>query len=265
MARVEIGEVVLSSAGTPVSGASVQVNVRASSAATVYTTESGGGTSSNPITTDENGRIEGWLEEGSYDLVVSGTGLTTYTQNFEAVAGQNSPGKLLTTTGSMAYASSANTLARRAIGSSGDVLTVAGGLPTWAAPAAVSLTTAEAALSGDVDIPSSGTFVDGPSVSLAAGTWFIVASVHVENIDGSTNNAIAKLWDGSTVEASGQSFMAVTNNPVQITLAGIVAPGSTTTYKVSVTDSRGNATIRAATVTSGVGNNASYIRAVKIA
>lgn len=43
---------------------------------------------------------------------------------------------LLTTTGDTIYASSANTPARRAIGTTGQVLTVAGGIPTWATPAA---------------------------------------------------------------------------------------------------------------------------------
>ena len=42
---------------------------------------------------------------------------------------------LTTTTGDIIYASGANTPARRAIGSTGNVLTVAGGVPTWAAPA----------------------------------------------------------------------------------------------------------------------------------
>jgi len=41
----------------------------------------------------------------------------------------------LTTTGDIYYASSANTPARLAIGSSGNVLTVASGVPSWAAPA----------------------------------------------------------------------------------------------------------------------------------
>jgi len=41
---------------------------------------------------------------------------------------------LLTTTGDIIYASGANTPARRGIGSSGDVLTVSGGVPTWATP-----------------------------------------------------------------------------------------------------------------------------------
>jgi hypothetical protein len=40
----------------------------------------------------------------------------------------------LTTTGDVYYASAANTPARLGIGSTGDVLTVAGGIPSWAAP-----------------------------------------------------------------------------------------------------------------------------------
>ncbi|CAB4156654.1 hypothetical protein UFOVP655_91 [uncultured Caudovirales phage] len=40
---------------------------------------------------------------------------------------------LTTTTGDMIYASSANTPARLAVGTTGQVLTVAGGVPTWAA------------------------------------------------------------------------------------------------------------------------------------
>lgn len=47
---------------------------------------------------------------------------------------------LLTTTGDIIYASAANTPARRAIGSTGDVLTVSGGLPTWSAPVTGSMT-----------------------------------------------------------------------------------------------------------------------------
>ena len=39
------------------------------------------------------------------------------------------------TTGDLLYASGTNTLAKRAIGSTGNVLTVVGGVPTWAAPA----------------------------------------------------------------------------------------------------------------------------------
>jgi hypothetical protein len=46
----------------------------------------------------------------------------------------------LTTTGDIYYASSANTPARLGIGSSSQVLTVSGGVPTWATPAGGGLT-----------------------------------------------------------------------------------------------------------------------------
>jgi hypothetical protein len=47
---------------------------------------------------------------------------------------------LLTTTGDTIYASGASTPARLGIGSSGQVLTVAGGVPSWATPATGALT-----------------------------------------------------------------------------------------------------------------------------
>lgn len=88
MARVEISVAVAhSSPLTPSVGLSVQVNYRSGAAATVYAAATGATMLDNPLTTDAAGRIEGWLEEGSYDLVVSGTGFDTYTQPFEAVSG----------------------------------------------------------------------------------------------------------------------------------------------------------------------------------
>jgi hypothetical protein len=45
------------------------------------------------------------------------------------------PDTLLTTTGDTIYASAANTPARLGVGTTGQVLTVAAGLPTWATPA----------------------------------------------------------------------------------------------------------------------------------
>lgn len=52
-------------------------------------------------------------------------------------AGMTNP---MTTTGDTIYSSSGSTPARLGIGSSGQVLTVSGGLPTWAAPASGSMT-----------------------------------------------------------------------------------------------------------------------------
>lgn len=94
MARAEIDLVVnkVSATTARVSagiGATVNVYVRNAdgtngAAATVYTTPNLGTTAANPITSDAAGRIAGWLDQGSYNLVVSGTGITTYTQPWEA-------------------------------------------------------------------------------------------------------------------------------------------------------------------------------------
>ena len=50
------------------------------------------------------------------------------------------PDSLLTTTGDTIYASGASTPARLGIGTSGQILTVSGGVPTWASPSGGSMT-----------------------------------------------------------------------------------------------------------------------------
>jgi hypothetical protein len=68
---------------------------------------------------------------------------------------------LTTTTGDLIYASGANTPARLAIGTSADVLTVSGGIPAWAAPAAGGkvLQVVSATVTGSTST-TSGSFVD---------------------------------------------------------------------------------------------------------
>ena len=87
MARVEINETVLRSYGSvlrPVSGASVQVNIRGAGAATVYSASTGAGTLTNPLTSTAAGMVEGWLEPGSYDLAITKDNLS-YTSYLEAI------------------------------------------------------------------------------------------------------------------------------------------------------------------------------------
>lgn len=85
MARAPFTLTVLNASGDAVNGASVTVRKRAdSSLATVYSAETGGGTASNPLTTDSVGRVTAWLERGAYRLDVSGAGVTAYSVNFDA-------------------------------------------------------------------------------------------------------------------------------------------------------------------------------------
>lgn len=70
-----------------VSDASVLINIRGGGPATIYPSETGGSTIANPTTTTTEGRIVGWLDEGSYTMTVSGSGVTTYSQDFDVSRG----------------------------------------------------------------------------------------------------------------------------------------------------------------------------------
>jgi hypothetical protein len=72
-------------------GASVQVNLRSGGAATVYNAGTAGLVLSNPLTSDAQGRVTGWVERGAYNLVASHPDLPGggYTAFFDAAPGGN--------------------------------------------------------------------------------------------------------------------------------------------------------------------------------
>lgn len=84
MARVKIGHIVQKVSDNTAADATVTVRLRGTTDnAQLYNASDA--TIGNPTTT-VGGRIEAFVDEGRYDLVVSGAGFTTYTQQFEAVA-----------------------------------------------------------------------------------------------------------------------------------------------------------------------------------
>lgn len=121
--------------------------------------------------------------------------------------------------------------------------------------------------SADIDIPTAGTFVDGPSVSLSAGTWLVVGKVKVA---GSATNqfirATAKLWDGSTVWASCEAIcpaMSGTTGEVELPVSAIISLGGTTTVKISATGSTNGQDLKIDNLQNAAGS-VSYIHAVRI-
>jgi hypothetical protein len=101
----------------------------------------------------------------------------------------------LTTTGDLLYASAANTLARRAIGSTGQVLTVSGGVPSWAT-----------ASSGGMTLLST-TSLSGASttISVASGYNSVFALIY-----GVTNNT-----------ADGEVYIAINAEAAAFTGSGV--------------------------------------------
>jgi len=128
------------------------------------------------------------------------------------------------------------------------------------------LTTAEADLAADVSVAAADTWYDGPSVSLVAGTWFIVAHLQMVTADTNGGGLQAKLWNGTTVEASGEIGRGQAIAALDVTLVGVVVLTATETWKISGAARYVNASkLAAAMGWNGAGNNASSIRAVRIA
>jgi hypothetical protein len=156
--------------------------------------------------------------------------------------------------------------ARIGVGANNTVLTADSAEATglkWAT-ASVSLTSQSSNLASNVNMASSNTFYDGPTITLAAGTWLIVGQVTIEDGGSSGGRNTAKLWDGTTVSSSLESTAPV-GGTTSMTLSGIVVPAGSTTYKVSVASSQAGHDIRSTAPTNSAGANASHISAVKIA
>lgn len=127
-----------------------------------------------------------------------------------------------------------------------------------------SLTTSTNQLGANVTMTNPNQFYDGPSLSLATGTWLLVASIYWSG-EGSGSQGTAKLWDGSTVISSAVGYAPSGTGRVSIPLVGTVVLGGTTTIKVSMASDGGSTKMLAAANANSAGNNACTLTAVKIA
>lgn len=131
-----------------------------------------------------------------------------------------------------------------------------------------SLTSASSALSGGgVALAITGTWYDGPSVTLSAGTWVITATVSFSRTTSTATTWEARVNDGTNTVASSNTFTpAVANTAASVSLSAVVTPIGSTTYKVQATTNAGAAAclMRDTTFANGMAN-ATIISAVKIA
>jgi hypothetical protein len=137
--------------------------------------------------------------------------------------------------------------------------------PAGPAGSFVSLT---ASLGADVQLPSSNTFVDGPSLVLPAGTWLVTGTATFQRNATTAVHWVARLSDGTTHHASSQMYQgSVSGHTASIGLSAIIVLAAQTTIKLQGAISVGSTTslMKAATPAAGSGNNATRINAVKIA
>lgn len=103
-------------------------------------------------------------------------------------------------------------------------ITAGFGLSCVTSTCAVSLTQATNVLSGDVALNNTSNYFDGPSMAQGTtGTWFASGSVTLEDTTGG-GNFNCKLWDGTTVIASGNANeVSPATNAIVLHLSGYLA------------------------------------------
>lgn len=91
MARTEIPLVILHpETGDFVENAAVVINKRPSGAGTVYTNETGETTLTQPLASDAQGRVTGWVDRGKYSATIVLTGFSDTVVNFDSAPGGDS-------------------------------------------------------------------------------------------------------------------------------------------------------------------------------
>lgn len=145
-------------------------------------------------------------QEGNFAYLKDTNVTTYYTGSAWAnldTTGMTNP---MTTTGDTIYSSSGSTPARLGIGSTGQVLTVAGGVPSWAAPAGGAYTL----------INTGGTTLSGTSVTISSipATYKFLYLVVVDGYVGTADN-IEMRMNGDT--ASNYRYTAIQNSNTTLT------------------------------------------------
>jgi hypothetical protein len=115
------------------------------------------------------------------------------------------PKTLTTTTGDMIYASSANTPARLAIGSSNQVIKSVGGVPVWSAAPSGGVNYLSAGTDGD-SIASWVTYADAAATSPVDGTGGSPSSTFAVSTDSSIRGTTNFLWTHSAANRQGEGF-----------------------------------------------------------
>ena len=104
-------------------------------------------------------------------------------------------------------------------------------------PANVSFAQTTSTLGADVSLTNAANYFDGPSVAQGvSGTWFACGTVTVTG--GTAGDFDFKLWDGTTIIASGATEVVAINHPFPVTLSGfITSPAGN--IRISVRDTVG--------------------------
>ena len=198
-------------------------------------------------------------QEGQFAYLKDTNVTTYYTGSAWAnldTTGMTNP---MTTTGDMVYSSSGSTPARLGIGTTGQVVTVAGGVPTWATPAGGGgkVLQVVTAAYGTAVINSTSTYADtGLTATITpatSGSRILVMVTHADSYrTGTASGLVLNIMRGGTEVwhngASGDETNYAVGDTVIFSTAfsylDSPATTSATTYKTQLKNSTAQASVR---------------------
>lgn len=178
-----------------------------------YTDQSGVTPASNPVILDSAGRATVWMS-GSYKIVVKDANDVTIrtTDNVIASGASGDMTKAVYDPANIQEQllglTAVQTVTNKTIAVTNNTF---------------NFTPITAALGADVDLNNTGNYFDGPSIAQGStGTWWVTGQVTVLDTAGGAGFN-AKLWDGTTVIASGSCTTNGGSHRFVIHLAGYLA------------------------------------------
>jgi len=145
--------------------------------------------------------------------------------------------------------------------------------PTGAtgATGATSVTSSTSSLTADVTMTTAGTFYNGPTLTLAAGTYFVYAQATVASATNTAQRITARISNSSTTyyvegQQSTASAGGSTRATCTVSLGAIIVLAASTTIRLEATSTANSSLLKAeASDSSSLADAATTILSLKIA
>jgi hypothetical protein len=192
-----------------------------------------GGTTGQVLSKTTNADMDfTWINNDQGDItgVTAGVGITGGGTS-GTVTVTNDMATTITTAGDLIYGTGSGTYTRRAIGSTGNVLTVSGGVPTWAAPAGGGgkvLQVVNAVYSTSTTITSSSYQDTGLTATITPSSASSKVLVFV-NLAGYTERSVGECAGGCQILRGATVIVDPGTNPADI---GSAASGAASTAAI---------------------------------